>query len=57
MLLQFYSTATDFRRRLVSVKANAKFSSPEADADADCTKEVENLAEVVKYIKSEFDVK
>lgn len=29
-MLGFYSAASDFTRRLVSVRANAKFSSPDA---------------------------
>ena len=28
MLLEFYATSGDFTRRLTSIRANAKFSSP-----------------------------
>ena len=33
MLLEFYAASGDFTRRLTSVKANAKFSSPTAGPD------------------------
>ena len=33
MLLEFYAASGDFTRRLTSVKANAKFSSPFAGPD------------------------
>ena len=33
MLLEFYAASGDFTRRLTSVKANAKFSSPSAGPD------------------------
>lgn len=33
MLLEFYAASGDFTRRLTSVKANSKFSSPQAGPD------------------------
>lgn len=33
MLLEFYAASGDFTRRLTSIKANSKFSSPAAGPD------------------------
>ena len=54
-LLNFYAMAGDFSRRLVSVKANGKFSSPTAAEDKKWNRK-ENLAEVIRFLKTEMGV-
>ena len=51
-MLGFYAAASDFTRRLTSVRANAKFSSPEAGADEPWDGKPERLREVVDYMKA-----
>jgi raffinose synthase len=52
-LLAFYSTASDFTRRLVSVRANAKFSDLGAGPDIDWEAKPAKLGDVVAHLKKE----
>lgn len=55
-MLSFYASASDFTRRLTSVRANGKFSSPEAGPDADWEIMEERLGDVVRVIKRRYGV-
>jgi raffinose synthase len=50
-MLSFYATASDFTRRLTSVRANGKFSHPDAGPDTDWAGVPEALGTVVAHIK------
>ena len=50
-MLSFYATASDFTRRLTSVRANGKFSSPDAGPETDWVGVPEALGTVVAHIK------
>ena len=56
-MLEFYADQTNFTRRLVGVKANSKFHSPEATPDCVHSSKEENLAAVVSHLKSELNVR
>jgi len=56
MLLEFYAASGDFTRRLTSVKANGKFSHPDAGPDDYYSGAEENLASVVDSLKAAFGV-
>ncbi|KAG2488978.1 hypothetical protein HYH03_012419 [Edaphochlamys debaryana] len=56
-MLSFFATASDFTRRLVSVRANGKFSGPEAGPDTDWSGVPEALGTVVAHIKRKFGVR
>jgi raffinose synthase len=51
-MLGFYSSASDFTRRLTSVKANGKFSRLDAGPEEDWEEAMEDLRGVVAHIKS-----
>jgi len=53
-MLGFYAAASDFTRRLVSVRANAKFSAPDAGPEEPWAGRSERLWEVVAHLKSKF---
>lgn len=55
-MLSFYAAASDFTRRLVSVRANGKFSAPDAGPDTDWDIP-DRLGYVASYIKKKFGVK
>eukprot|EP00803_Ostreobium_quekettii_P005322 evm.model.scf_2114.1 EVM.evm.TU.scf_2114.1 scf_2114:2316-14243(+) len=55
-LLQFYAAAGDFSRRLISIKANGKFSSPQAGPGMRYLEREERLGEVISYLRQEFDL-
>ncbi len=50
-LMAFYASASDFTRRLTSVKANGKFR-PGGGPDSDWEEDEEALGEVVRAIKT-----
>ena len=50
-MMAFYANASDFTRRLTSVKANGKFSSPNAGPELESLGQPERLWEVVANIK------
>jgi raffinose synthase len=50
-MLSFYAGASDFTRRLVSPKANAKFSSVDAGPEDEGGGRGEDLAAVVRHVK------
>lgn len=56
-MLQFYADQTNFTRRLVDVKANAKFHSPDATADAIGCGKQEALASVISHLKQNLEVR
>ncbi|EFJ39616.1 hypothetical protein VOLCADRAFT_100756, partial [Volvox carteri f. nagariensis] len=56
-MLSFYATASDFTRRLTSVRANGKFSHPDAGPDTDWAGSQEALGTVVAHIKRKFGVR
>ncbi|GFR50303.1 hypothetical protein Agub_g12493, partial [Astrephomene gubernaculifera] len=56
-MLSFYANASDFTRRLTSVRANGKFSSPDAGPEADWVGVPEALGTVVAHIKRKFGVR
>ncbi|GLC45302.1 hypothetical protein PLESTB_000307100 [Pleodorina starrii] len=56
-MLSFYATASDFTRRLTSVRANGKFSHPDAGPDTDWAGVPEALGTVVAHIKRKFGVR
>ncbi|KAG2451611.1 hypothetical protein HYH02_003392 [Chlamydomonas schloesseri] len=56
-MLSFYATASDFTRRLTSVRANGKFSHPDAGSDTDWAGVPEALGTVVAHIKRKFGVR
>ncbi|GLI71623.1 hypothetical protein VaNZ11_016892 [Volvox africanus] len=56
-MLSFYATASDFTRRLTSVRANGKFSHPDAGPDVDWAGVPEALGTVVAHIKRKFGVR
>eukprot|EP00798_Chlamydomonas_sp_ICE-L_P015606 gene15606-21711_t len=56
ILVSFFADATDFTRRLTSVKANGKFSSPDAGPEADSVGKVEDLKSVVEHVKKSYGV-
>lgn len=56
MLLEFYAASGDFTRRLTSVRANGKFSSPEAGPDDYFTGAEEDLKSVITSLKATFGV-
>jgi hypothetical protein len=53
-MLSFYAGASDFTRRLVSVKANSKFSSAEAGPEDDGSSQPEDLKAVVAHVKDRW---
>lgn len=55
-MLSFYAAASDFTRRLISVRANGKFSSPDAGPDTDWDVP-DRLGTVTGYIKEKFGIK
>ncbi|KAJ9514794.1 hypothetical protein QJQ45_028464, partial [Haematococcus lacustris] len=55
-MLGFYAGASDFTRRLISVRANAKFSSPDAGPDQPWAGVPEQLGKVVQAIKANWGV-
>lgn len=55
-MLNFYATEGAFSRRLTSIKANGKFSSPDATKDTSWKQRTENLADVIQYLKEEMHV-
>ena len=55
-MLQFYADQTNFTRRLVDVRANSKFHSPDATPESVHSGKKENLASVVSYLRSEMKV-
>lgn len=56
-LLEFYASSGDFTRRLTSVKANGKFSSPSAGAQDYWTEEPERLGDVVASLRQLWGLK
>lgn len=56
-MLEFYADQTNFTRRLVSVRANSKFHSPEASPDAIHSAREDNLGSVVAHLRSELNVR
>ncbi|KXZ42609.1 hypothetical protein GPECTOR_130g570 [Gonium pectorale] len=56
-MLSFFATASDFTRRLTSVRANGKFSSPDAGPETDWVGVPEALGTVVAHIKRKFGVR
>lgn len=56
-LLRFYSTLSDHTRRLISVRANGKFASPESGPLPGLNSSTSDLKSVVDHIKSQFGVK
>ncbi|KAL4457682.1 hypothetical protein ABPG75_012547 [Micractinium tetrahymenae] len=56
-LLSFYAAASDHTRRLVSVRANTKFSSPSAGPQHALNSEGEDLAGVVAALKARHGLK
>lgn len=56
-MLQFYADQTNFTRRLVDVKANAKFHSPDATADAVGCGKPEALASVISHLKQNLKIR
>eukprot|EP00798_Chlamydomonas_sp_ICE-L_P012937 gene12937-5975_t len=56
-LVDFYSTSSDFTRRLSSVKANSKFSTPEAGPEAAKSGLQEDLGSVVAALKKRYGLK
>jgi raffinose synthase len=55
-LLRFYSTVSDHTRRLISVRANGKFASPESGSSPGLNSTTSDLKSVVDHIKSQFGV-
>lgn len=55
-MLQFYADQTNFTRRLVDVRANAKFHGPEATPEAVHSGKPEDLASVVAHLRTKLDV-
>ena len=51
LLLSFFANASDFTRRLTSVRANGKFSHPDAGPDDEYLGQEEQLSSVVSAIK------
>ncbi|KIY92808.1 hypothetical protein MNEG_15155, partial [Monoraphidium neglectum] len=56
-MLGFYSSASDFTRRLTSVAANGKFSRLDAGPEEDWEESKEDFRAVVEHIKQRYDVK
>jgi hypothetical protein len=56
-MLQFYADSTNFTRRLVSVRANSKFHSPDATANEVGTGKREDLASVIRHLKERHAVR
>lgn len=55
-MLQFYADQTNFTRRLVDIRANAKFHGPEATPEAVHSGKREDLASVVAHLRNNLDV-
>jgi hypothetical protein len=55
-ILQFYADSTIFTRRLIDIKANSKFSSPDATATDINSHRKEDLKGVVTHIKESLGV-
>jgi raffinose synthase len=55
-MLGFYASASDFTRRLTSVRANGKFARPESGAEDDWDSEPEDLRSVVASLRARFGV-
>jgi hypothetical protein len=55
-VLRFYGDQTNFTRRLVSVRANAKFAAPDAGPDALGGGRREDLKAVVAHLRGELGV-
>ncbi|KAG1653556.1 hypothetical protein FOA52_004063 [Chlamydomonas sp. UWO 241] len=53
-LLAFFANASDFTRRLTSVKANGKFCHPDAGPDDEWTGVHERLGDVVASLKARY---
>jgi raffinose synthase len=50
-MLAFYANASDFTRRLTSVRANGKFSHPDAGPEEEWSGREERLGDVVASLK------
>jgi raffinose synthase len=55
-MLGFYASASDFTRRLTSVRANGKFARPDSGAEDDWDSEAEDLRSVVASLRQRFGV-
>jgi len=55
-MLGFYASASDFTRRLTSVRANGKFARPDSGAEDDWDSEAEDLGAVVASLRARFGV-
>ncbi|MEW5300241.1 MAG: hypothetical protein WDW36_003183 [Sanguina aurantia] len=53
-MLSFFAAASDFTRRLTSVRANSKFSSPDAGPDEEWGGKEERLGDVVAQLKAQY---
>jgi raffinose synthase len=56
MLLEFYAASGDFTRRLTSIKANSKFSSPAAGPDDLYSGEEEDFKSVITSLRATYGV-
>jgi len=54
LMLAFFANASDFTRRLVSVKANGKFCHPDAGPDDEWGGRPEALGDVVAALKAQY---
>jgi raffinose synthase len=55
-MLGFYASASDFTRRLTSVRANGKFARPDSGAEDDWDGGAEDLRAVVASLRARFGV-
>ncbi|GAX76619.1 hypothetical protein CEUSTIGMA_g4065.t1 [Chlamydomonas eustigma] len=56
LLLDFFANASDFTRRLTSVRANGKFSHPDAGPGDEWKSQEERLGTVVAHMKQRFSL-